>query len=95
MRLACVRWRAHWLQWAGCEQVDQCPHGRDGRDGRSPFFSAAKSNFKGPMVLAGGLKSKSALRLVPDWIDEHTSELERDWALAREGKPLEKIPPLD
>ena len=47
-RLACVRWRAPWLQWEGCEQVDQFPHGRDGRP---PFFSAAKSNFKGPLVL--------------------------------------------
>jgi Domain of unknown function (DUF4160) len=54
----------------------------------------AKVDFSGN-VLAGGLKSKSALRLVRDWIDEHTSDLERDWALAREGKPLEKIPPLD
>ena len=50
MRPARVRWRAPWFQWAGCEQVDHFPHGRDGRP---PFFSAAKSNFKGPMVLQG------------------------------------------
>ena len=54
----------------------------------------AKVDFGGN-VLAGGLKSKSALRLVRDWIDINTSELENDWILAREGKPLEKIPPLD
>ena len=44
---ACVLWRAPWLQWAGCKKVDQSPHGRDGH---VPFFSAAKSNFKGTMV---------------------------------------------
>ena len=27
---ACVRWRAPWLRWVGCEQVGQSPHGRDG-----------------------------------------------------------------
>jgi len=38
-----------WFRWAGCGQVDQCPHGRDGH---APFFCAAKSNFKEAMVLA-------------------------------------------
>ena len=35
-----------WFRWAGCENADQSPHGRDGH---APF-SAAKSNFKGPML---------------------------------------------
>ena len=48
MRPACVRWRAPWLRWVGCEQVGQSPHGRDGH---APFFCAAKSNFKVTMVL--------------------------------------------
>ena len=43
MRPACVRWRAPWFRWAGCEKVDPYPHGRDGH---APFFGAAKSNFK-------------------------------------------------
>lgn len=46
-------------------------------------------------MLAGGLKSKAALRLVRDWVDINADELENDWMLARQGKPLEKIPPLD
>ncbi len=37
-----------WFRWAGRENVDQSPHGRDGH---APPFSAAKSNFKGTMVL--------------------------------------------
>ena len=45
---ACVRWRAPWLRWVGREKVGQSPHGRDGH---APFFCAAKSNFKGTMVL--------------------------------------------
>ena len=36
-----------WFRWAGCEKVDQSPHGRDGH---APFFCAAKSNFKEAMV---------------------------------------------
>jgi hypothetical protein len=48
VRPACVRWRAPWLRWVGCEQVGQSPHGRDGH---APFFCAAKSNFKVTMVL--------------------------------------------
>jgi hypothetical protein len=46
-RLACVLRSAHWFLWAGCEQEDQFPNGRDGRP---PFFCAAKSNFKVTMV---------------------------------------------
>ena len=38
-----------WFRWARGEKVDQSPHGRDGH---APFFSAAKSNFKGQMVSA-------------------------------------------
>jgi hypothetical protein len=41
------------------------------------------------------LKSKAALRLVREWIDLNSERLDTDWKLAREGKPLEKIPPLD
>lgn len=41
------------------------------------------------------LKSKAALRLAREWIDLNSERLEVDWRLAREGKPLEKVPPLD
>lgn len=54
----------------------------------------AKLDFQGN-VQAGDLKSKAALRLVREWIDLNSERLDTDWKLAREGKPLEKIPPLD
>ena len=54
----------------------------------------AKIDFGGN-VLQGSLGSKTALKLIREWIDLHTEELERDWQLAREAKPLEKITPLD
>ena len=43
----------------------------------------------------GDLRSKTALRLVREWIDVHDSELNRDWELALDGKPLEKVAPLE
>lgn len=45
-------------------------------------------------ILQGDLKSKAAVRLVRDWIDLHSTELEADWKLAKQGKPLKKIKPL-
>lgn len=46
-------------------------------------------------VLKGGLGSRTALRLVREWIDLHSSELADDWDAAREGRPIKKIDPLD
>jgi hypothetical protein len=46
-------------------------------------------------VLRGEMKSRTALRLVREWIDLHASELENDWALARAGRELKRIEPLD
>ena len=54
----------------------------------------AKIDFGGN-VLLGDLRSKTALRLVREWIDLHDSELRRDWELASDGKPLEKVAPLE
>jgi hypothetical protein len=42
-----------------------------------------------------GVMSKRALRMVFEWSDAHQEELMRNWQLARERKPLLKIPPLD
>jgi hypothetical protein len=53
----------------------------------------AKIDFEGN-VLRGGLGSRTALRLVREWIDLHAQELQHDWNLAREGRPLEKVEPL-
>jgi hypothetical protein len=44
-------------------------------------------------ILGGSLPDR-ALRLVRGWAKLHREELEADWGLAREGQPLERIPPL-
>ena len=46
-------------------------------------------------ILRGGLRSRTAMRLVREWIDLHVEELEDDWALARTGQPTNAIAPLD
>ena len=46
-------------------------------------------------IMQGDLRSKVAVRLVRDWIDLHSAELEADWKLAKQGKPLKKISPLE
>jgi len=49
----------------------------------------------GGNVLRGSLGSRAALRLVREWIDLHADGLQDDWDLARAGKDLKKIEPLD
>jgi hypothetical protein len=46
-------------------------------------------------VTRGSLSSKTATRLVREWIDLHKTELEDDWNLARGGKEINRIAPLD
>ncbi len=46
-------------------------------------------------ILRGTLGSRTALRLVREWIDIHETELKEDWELARAGKGIKKIAPLD
>ena len=46
-------------------------------------------------VLRGELRSRTALRLVREWIDLHVSELKQDWELVRAGRELNKIEPLE
>lgn len=54
----------------------------------------ATIDFAGEVV-GGSLGSHTALRLVREWIGLRESELSRDWKLAREREPLERIDPLD
>lgn len=56
--------------------------------------SKAVFDFNGN-VMRGCLASKTATKLVREWIDLHISELKEDWDLARAGKELKKINPLD
>ena len=45
-------------------------------------------------VIRGDLKSRTALKLAREWIDLHVVELNDDWDLARKGKEIKKIEPL-
>jgi hypothetical protein len=46
-------------------------------------------------VLRGDSGSRTAVRLVREWIDIHSDDLDQDWALARGRQPLRRIAPLD
>jgi len=46
-------------------------------------------------VLAGVLRSRTAVRLIEEWATSHQAELEANWNKMSAGQPLEKIPPLD
>ncbi len=49
----------------------------------------------GGNVTRGDLRSRTATKLVREWIDLHVSELNDDWELAQAGKEIKKIAPLD
>lgn len=46
-------------------------------------------------VLAGTIRSHTALRLIREWAHGHREELEVNWNRARAGESLERIAPLD
>ena len=50
-------------------------------------------DFRGN-ILKGDLHSRTALKLVREWIDLRYEELLEDWELARHGKEINKIEPL-
>ena len=59
-------------------------------------YSGRKAVFDlGGNILQGDLRSKVAVKLVRDWVDIHFSELQSDWKMAKQGKPLKKISPLE
>ncbi len=45
-------------------------------------------------VTRGSIDSKTARKLIREWIDLHQKELIEDWEFARAGKELKKIEPL-
>lgn len=64
-----------------------------------PHFHAEYSGNKAIFdfagnVLKGSLSSRTATKLVREWIDLHVVDLEEDWKLARESKEIKKIEPL-
>jgi len=46
-------------------------------------------------ILAGALRSRTALRLIEEWAERHRDGLERNWQRVQAGEPLERIEPLD
>jgi hypothetical protein len=46
-------------------------------------------------ITRGDLQSRTAIKLVREWIDIRSRELQEDWELAEAGKELKKISPLD
>ncbi|MFP4030782.1 MAG: DUF4160 domain-containing protein, partial [Desulfococcaceae bacterium] len=59
------------------------PHFHAEYSGRKAIF-----DFRGN-ILKGDLGSRTATKLVREWIDLHVSELEENWKLARSGEGLE------
>lgn len=45
-------------------------------------------------IVKGDLGSRTATKLVREWIDLHVTELEEDWQLACKNQKLKKIEPL-
>jgi hypothetical protein len=46
-------------------------------------------------IMRGDLGSRTATRLVREWMSLHVEELRVDWTLAQAGRELQKITPLD
>jgi Domain of unknown function (DUF4160) len=46
-------------------------------------------------IIRGVIHSRTARKLIREWIDIHIKELEEDWKLARAGKEIKKIAPLE
>ena len=64
-----------------------------------PHFHAEYSGNKAMFdfqgnIIKGNLLSKTATKLIREWIDLHVPELEEDWELAIKNKEIKKIAPL-
>lgn len=46
-------------------------------------------------ILAGRIRSRTALRLIEEWALAHGQELEVNWDRVRTGDTLQRIEPLD
>ncbi len=50
-------------------------------------------DFRGNM-LRGNIQSRTAVRLIREWVDLHQAELEENWNEMQQGQGFHKIPPL-
>ena len=70
------------------------------REHGTPHFHAehqgqqATFTFDGK-ILAGAIRSRTALRLIQEWAAVHRPELEANWSRIKTGETLERIAPLD
>jgi len=46
-------------------------------------------------ILAGAIRSRTALRLIKEWALLHREELEKNWQRVKTREPLERIRPLE
>lgn len=59
-------------------------------------YQGSKAVFDlGGNVTRGDLGSRTATRLVREWIDLRVDDLQEDWELAHAGEELRKIAPLE
>lgn len=69
------------------------------RDHAPPHFHASYGKFEIVVEVESGIIlgkfPKRALKAVKDWYNKYKAELCLDWELARKGKPLNKIEPLE
>ncbi|MGC8494255.1 MAG: DUF4160 domain-containing protein [Syntrophobacteraceae bacterium] len=65
------------------------PHFHAEYQGRKAVF-----DFRGN-ILKGNLESRTATKLVREWVDLRLAQLEEDWDLARAGKEVNRIEPLE
>jgi Domain of unknown function (DUF4160) len=69
------------------------------KDHTPPHFHAKYGEYEITVTVdEGGVTGefpRRALRLVLEWYELHKPELQKDWLLAKEGKPLKSIPPLE
>ncbi len=68
-------------------------------DHNPPHFHAeyqgdmAVFDFRGN-ILRGNIQSRTAVRLIREWVDLHQAELEENWNEMQMGREFHKIPPL-
>jgi hypothetical protein len=74
---------------AMCYKDHEPPHFHAKYAGQTGVFSIADLS-----LLEGDLP-KRVVSMVLEWAFEHRTELQNDWELAAEKKPLRQIPPLD
>jgi len=69
------------------------------QDHAPPHFHAEYGDYHITVDVVDGVVQgrfpKRALRLVIEWYEAHKAELEEDWALAADRKPLKAIAPLE